>query len=366
MASTRSTWTLPTPFLARRARRGVEVGHTSRPSRSPPPMHRARRRSARRIRLVRSSWPGTPCAPAMRRPPSGSSVASARGPSAPTCARRLRWLAATQRPSSCSRPPYVSMPGGPPNLVATDLLARSGAATAVARRLVERPDGAGQEGAATLQTHLHYGDHFRAAAEVGEAVYEAGPAEPRPDSVRGGVQLGQSGRGGPRRRVAGASGRQGVPGGLDRRRRAGSSPGSQRSTLAPAAGPAQLSRRGCPAQTEQRAHHGQVGPAQSRGSQGRPAPPHRFFSPPVTAERFEQLLMLESIAPGPGRLHAVPGGLAQQPAPGADGLSRRWWRPPVPWPSDSRPCRRATARSRERSAPPSGACSAPRGWLLRR
>ncbi|MFZ6002324.1 MAG: hypothetical protein ACOYXM_00175 [Actinomycetota bacterium] len=73
---------------------------------------------------------------------------------------------------------YASEPGGPPNLVATDLLARSGAATAVARRLVARPDGSGREGAATLQTHLHYGDHYRAAAEVGEAVYGSGPPSP--------------------------------------------------------------------------------------------------------------------------------------------------------------------------------------------
>jgi stage IV sporulation protein FB len=73
---------------------------------------------------------------------------------------------------------YARQPGGPPNLVATDLLARSGAATAVARRLVARTDGSGREGAATLQTHLHYADHYRAAAEVGEAVYEASPPSP--------------------------------------------------------------------------------------------------------------------------------------------------------------------------------------------
>ncbi len=73
---------------------------------------------------------------------------------------------------------YTAHPGGPPNLVATELLARSGAATSVARRLVARPDGSGRDGAATLQTHLHYGDHFRAAAEVGEAVYGANPPSP--------------------------------------------------------------------------------------------------------------------------------------------------------------------------------------------
>lgn len=73
---------------------------------------------------------------------------------------------------------YAAQPGGPPNLVATDLLARSGAATAVARRLLARSDGSGREGAATLQTHLHYGDHYQAAAEVGEAVYEGAPPSP--------------------------------------------------------------------------------------------------------------------------------------------------------------------------------------------
>lgn len=73
---------------------------------------------------------------------------------------------------------YVLQPGGPPNLVTTDLLARSGAAAAVARRLVARSDGAGREGAATMQTHLHYGDHYRAAAEVGEAVFRANPPSP--------------------------------------------------------------------------------------------------------------------------------------------------------------------------------------------
>lgn len=73
---------------------------------------------------------------------------------------------------------YVAQPSGPPNLVTTDLLARSGAATVVARRLIARPDGSGREGAATMQTHLHYGDHYRAAAEVGEAVYAAEPASP--------------------------------------------------------------------------------------------------------------------------------------------------------------------------------------------
>jgi hypothetical protein len=70
---------------------------------------------------------------------------------------------------------YVREPNGPPNLIATEVLARAGAATAVARRLVERPDGKGREGAGSLQTHLHYADRFAEAAEVGEVVYAANP-----------------------------------------------------------------------------------------------------------------------------------------------------------------------------------------------
>jgi len=70
---------------------------------------------------------------------------------------------------------YVREPNGPPNLIATEVLARSGAATAVARRLVERPDGKGRDGAGTLQTHLHYANRFAEAAEVGEVVYGGNP-----------------------------------------------------------------------------------------------------------------------------------------------------------------------------------------------
>ena len=73
---------------------------------------------------------------------------------------------------------YVAVPGGPSNLVATEVLARSNAATAVARRLVTRADGRGRDGAGSLQTHLHYADRFTEAAEVGEVVYRAGPASP--------------------------------------------------------------------------------------------------------------------------------------------------------------------------------------------
>ena len=70
---------------------------------------------------------------------------------------------------------YVRVPGGPSNLIATEVLARTGAAVAVARRLVDRPDGKGREGAGTLQTHLHYADCFGDAAEVGTVVYAADP-----------------------------------------------------------------------------------------------------------------------------------------------------------------------------------------------
>ena len=70
---------------------------------------------------------------------------------------------------------YVAVPSGPSNLIATEVLARTGAAVAVARRLVERPDGKGREGAGTLQTHLHYADCFAEAAEVGTVVYAANP-----------------------------------------------------------------------------------------------------------------------------------------------------------------------------------------------
>jgi Zn-dependent protease len=70
---------------------------------------------------------------------------------------------------------YVREPNGPPNLIATEVLARAGAATAVARRLLERSDGKGREGAGTLQTHLHYADRFAEAAEVGEVVFANNP-----------------------------------------------------------------------------------------------------------------------------------------------------------------------------------------------
>ena len=72
---------------------------------------------------------------------------------------------------------YRSEAGGPPNLVSATLLADSGRAVPVAARLVAggRP---GVEAASGLQTHLHYAERFRAAAEVGEQVFAAGPQSP--------------------------------------------------------------------------------------------------------------------------------------------------------------------------------------------
>lgn len=73
---------------------------------------------------------------------------------------------------------YVADATGPPSLVATDLLAKHGRTAAVARALLKRRDGSGREGASTLQTHLHYAEHYREAAVVGELVFAARPASP--------------------------------------------------------------------------------------------------------------------------------------------------------------------------------------------
>ena len=72
---------------------------------------------------------------------------------------------------------YRDEPGGAPNLVPATLLADRGRAVPVATRLIaaERP---GVEAAGGLQTHLHYAERFRAAAEVGEQVFAAGPQSP--------------------------------------------------------------------------------------------------------------------------------------------------------------------------------------------
>jgi Zn-dependent protease len=69
---------------------------------------------------------------------------------------------------------YRAEPAGPPNLVPATLLADHERAVPVAERLVSSGT-VGVEAAGGLQTHLHYAERFRAAAEVGEKVYEAGP-----------------------------------------------------------------------------------------------------------------------------------------------------------------------------------------------
>ncbi len=72
---------------------------------------------------------------------------------------------------------YVAEPAGPPNLVPATLLAEHGAAVPLARSLVAAgPKGV--EAAGGLQTHLHYAERFRDAAEVGEQVFAAGPSSP--------------------------------------------------------------------------------------------------------------------------------------------------------------------------------------------
>ena len=72
---------------------------------------------------------------------------------------------------------YRAEPAGPPNLVPASLLADSGRAVPVAARLVAS-GRQGVEAASGLQTHLHYAERFRAAAEVGEQVFAARPQSP--------------------------------------------------------------------------------------------------------------------------------------------------------------------------------------------
>ena len=72
---------------------------------------------------------------------------------------------------------YLADPGGPPNLVPATLLADRGQAVELAGALVAAGEK-GIEAAGSLQTHLHYADRFRAAAEVGEQVFAAGPSSP--------------------------------------------------------------------------------------------------------------------------------------------------------------------------------------------
>ena len=67
---------------------------------------------------------------------------------------------------------YVANPSGPSNLVTAAVAAESGQALPLAQRLVA--EGApGIEAAGSIQTHLHYGERFGPAAQVGEVVYAA-------------------------------------------------------------------------------------------------------------------------------------------------------------------------------------------------
>jgi Zn-dependent protease len=75
------------------------------------------------------------------------------------------------------RKAYAAEPGGPPNLVAAELVGRHDLGTELARALVEDA-GAGPAAASGLQTHLHYAGRHRAAAEVGEVVHAAGAPSP--------------------------------------------------------------------------------------------------------------------------------------------------------------------------------------------
>jgi Zn-dependent protease len=72
---------------------------------------------------------------------------------------------------------YRAEPAGPPNLVPATLLADAGRAVPVAAGLCAA-GRTGVEAASGLQTHLHYAERFRAAAEVGEQVFAAGPQSP--------------------------------------------------------------------------------------------------------------------------------------------------------------------------------------------
>jgi hypothetical protein len=58
--------------------------------------------------------------------------------------------------------------------VPATLLAKAGLAGPLVAMLVDKGP-VGVEAAGSLQTHLHYAERFRAAAEVGEQVYAAGP-----------------------------------------------------------------------------------------------------------------------------------------------------------------------------------------------
>jgi Zn-dependent protease len=72
---------------------------------------------------------------------------------------------------------YAVNPSGPPNLVVATMLADQGRAVSVAHRLVAKGTP-GTDAAGSLQTHLHYAERYREAAEVGELVFAGGPSSP--------------------------------------------------------------------------------------------------------------------------------------------------------------------------------------------
>jgi hypothetical protein len=71
----------------------------------------------------------------------------------------------------------MAEPSGPPNLVPATLLADAEAASPLAAALVAKGP-VGVEAAGSLQTHLHYAERYRDAAEVGELVFAASPRSP--------------------------------------------------------------------------------------------------------------------------------------------------------------------------------------------
>lgn len=174
---------------------GADAFHVDAPEAGAAPSRRARPGRGRRSHL--QSVPTSPVAPVPDVGDLGrleqqawSALRSGDGPTAqrlvdrigPTADPYLRAAAALAlgRPEAFQlfEEAYVAQPGGPPNLVVSEVVARTGAAAALAQRLLARSDGRGRDGAGTLQTHLHYGDRFVEAAAVGEAVFAAGPPSP--------------------------------------------------------------------------------------------------------------------------------------------------------------------------------------------
>lgn len=167
----------------------VDAFHVEAPESGPAP----RRRNRAGLSVVPTAGPGGPASPpdparalqqawaALRSgdAPTAQRLVAGLGPGVDPFLRAAAAMAGGDRSAfELFESAYVATPSGPSNLVATEVLARAGAATAVAKRLVDRPDGKGREGAGSLQTHLHYADRYREAAEVGEVVFAAGPPSP--------------------------------------------------------------------------------------------------------------------------------------------------------------------------------------------